>query len=86
MACKIYNQERTVIIDNFRKTEAFGFKNFKGLKTSMDKGHKSQFQELIKKVKNSGDPLIEFGSIINTTKASFAAIQSLKENKWIDIQ
>lgn len=83
---EVYNQERTIIIDNFRKTEAFGFKNFKGLKTSIDKGHKSQFQELINKVKNSGSPLIEFDSIINTTKASFAAIQSLRENKWIDIQ
>ena len=83
---EVYNQERTVIIDNFRKTEAFGFKNFKGLTTSIDKGHKSQFQELINKVKNSGSPLIEFDSILNTTKASFAAIQSLKENKWIDIQ
>ena len=83
---EVYNQERTIIIDNFRKTEAFGFKNFKGLKTSIDKGHKSQFKELINKVKNSGNPLIEFDSIINTTKASFAAIQSLKENKWVDIQ
>lgn len=83
---EVYNQERTIIIDNFRKTEAFGFKNFKGLKTSIDKGHKSQFQELINKVKNSGSPLIEFDSIVNTTKASFAAIQSLRENKWIDIQ
>ena len=83
---EVYNQERTIIIDNFRKTEAFGFKNFKGLKTSIDTGHNSQFKELINKVKNSGDPLIEFDSIINTTKASFAAIQSLKENKWVDIQ
>lgn len=83
---EVYNQERTIIIDNFRKTEAFGFKNFKGLKSSIDKGHKNQFQELINKVKNSGSPLIEFDSIVNTTKASFAAIQSLRENKWIDIQ
>ena len=83
---EIYNQERTIIIDNFRKTEAFGVKNFKSLKTSIDKGHKSQFQELINKVKNAGSPLIEFDSIVNTTKASFAAIQSLRENKWIDIQ
>ena len=83
---EVYNQERTIIIDNFLKTEAFGFKNFKGLKTSIDKGHKSQFQELISRVKNSGSPLIEFDTIINTTKASFAAIQSLRENRWIDIQ
>lgn len=83
---EVYNQERTIIIDNFRKTEAFGFKNFKGLKTSINKGHKSQFQELINRVKNSGSQLIEFDSLVNTTKASFAAIQSLRENKWIDIQ
>jgi predicted dehydrogenase/threonine dehydrogenase-like Zn-dependent dehydrogenase len=83
---EVYNQERTIIIDNFRKTEAFGFKNFKGLKTSINKGHKSQFHELINRVKNSGSPLIDFDSLINTSKASFAAIQSLKENKWIDIQ
>ncbi len=83
---EVYNQERTIIIDNFRKTEAFGFKNFKGLKTAINKGHKSQFQELINRVKNSGSQLIEFDSLVNTTKASFAAIQSLRENKWIDIQ
>ncbi len=83
---EIYNQERTIIINNFIKTEAFGFKNFKGLKTSLDKGHKNQFNELINRIKNDGRPLIDFDSIINTTKASFAAIQSLKENKWINIQ
>ena len=82
---EVYNQERTIIIDNFRKTEAFGFKNFKGLKTSINKGHKSQFHELINRVKNSGSPLIDFDSLINTSKASFAAIQSLRENRWIDI-
>jgi predicted dehydrogenase/threonine dehydrogenase-like Zn-dependent dehydrogenase len=82
---EIYNQERTVIINNFIKTEAYGFKNFKGLKTSLDKGHKNQFHELINRIKNNGEPLIEFESIINTTKVSFAAIKSLRENKWIDI-
>ena len=36
-------------------------------------------------IKNGGKPLIEFESIINTTKASFACITSLKENRWIEI-
>lgn len=83
---EIYNQEKTIVINNFIKTEAYGFKSFSGLKTSLDKGHKNQFNELINRIKNDGKPLIDFDSIVNTTKASFAAIQSLKENRWIDIQ
>ena len=31
------------------------------------------------------EPLIPFDSIVNTTKASFATIQSLKERKWVDV-
>ena len=32
------------MLDNFRKTEAYGFKGFSGLKSSLDKGHKNQFE------------------------------------------
>jgi predicted dehydrogenase/threonine dehydrogenase-like Zn-dependent dehydrogenase len=82
---EIYSQERTAIIDNFRKTSAYGFKGFSGLKTSLDKGHKNQFEILINKIQNGGSPMIPLDEIINTTKASFAAIESLKLNKWIEI-
>ncbi len=82
---EIYSQQRTIILDNFIKTTTFGFKNFSGLKTRLDKGHKNQFNELINRVKLGGNPLIEFDSIVNTSKASFAAIRSLKENKWVNI-
>jgi predicted dehydrogenase/threonine dehydrogenase-like Zn-dependent dehydrogenase len=83
---EVYSQERTVIMDNFRKTEAFGFKGFSGLKTKLDKGHQTQFHELIKRVRVGGEPLIPFESIINTTRASFAAITSLKENRWVNVE
>ncbi len=82
---EVYTQERTAIIDNFRVTTGYGFKGFSKLKTNLDKGHKAQFQQLIERVKNGGGPLIPFDEIINTTKASFAAVNSLKENKWINI-
>lgn len=83
---EVYSQERTIVMDNFRKTEAFGFKGFSSLKTTLDKGHKTQFHELIQRIKTGGDPLISFDNIVNTTKASFAAIQSLKEKRWVDIE
>lgn len=82
---ELYSQERTIVLDNFQKTTAYGFKGFSGLKTSLDKGHKNQFQELIKRVKNGGEPLIPFESIVNTTRASFAAIESLKQGAWVKV-
>lgn len=83
---EVFSQERTLIMDNFRKTEAFGVKGFKKMKTAMDKGHKNQFRRLVKAVQEGGDALIPFDSIINTTKASFAAIESLKENRWVEVK
>ena len=44
-----------------------------------------QFHKYIERIQNGGEPLIPFNEIVNVTKASFAAIQSLKEKRWIDI-
>ncbi|EIA10234.1 bi-domain-containing oxidoreductase [Flavobacterium frigoris] len=82
---EVYSQERTLIMDNFRVTEGFGFKGFSKLKTKLDKGHKDQFHKLINQAKNGGPALIPFEEIVNTTKASFAAIESLKTNQWIEL-
>jgi len=83
---EVYSKERTWIVDNYRKTEAFGVNGFRTLKTKMDKGHKNQFHELIHRTQNSGKPLIPIDEIINVTQASFAAIQSMKTRKWIEIK
>ncbi len=82
---EVFSQERVLVMDNFITTKGYGFKGFSNLKTRLDKGHKNQFEKLINQVKTGGHALIPFDEIINTTKASFAAIESLKENKWISI-
>lgn len=82
---EVYSQERTLILDNFRKLEGFGFKGFSTLKTSLDKGHKNQFESLFNAVKGENESLIPFDEIVNTTKASFAAIESMKTNNWVII-
>lgn len=83
---EVYSQERTLVLDNFRKTEGFGVKGFSKLKTSLDKGHKEQFGRLIERIRNGGESLISLEEIVNTTKASFAAIESLKINNWVEIE
>ena len=83
---EIYSQERTLIMDNWRKLKGYGFKWFSGAKSAQDKGHFNQFQELVAQQKNGGEAIIPFDEIVNTTRASFAAIESLKEGKWISIK
>jgi len=82
---EVYSQGRTLIIDNFRKMKGYGFKGFSSLNGSLNKGHKNQFQKLILAVKNGNEPLIEFDQLINTTRTTFAAIETLKTGKRIKV-
>ena len=82
---EVYSQERTAIMDNFRVTKGYGFKGFSKLKTKMDKGHNEQFRLLVERTKSGGEALIPFDEIVNTTRASFGAIESLKTRSWIEI-
>lgn len=82
---EVFSRERIFIIDNFRTTKGYGAKGFRNIKTKIDKGHKAQFQTYIKRIKEGGEPLIPINEIVNVTKASFAAIQSLKEKRWVDV-
>ncbi|WP_295795875.1 bi-domain-containing oxidoreductase [Mucilaginibacter sp.] len=82
---EVYSQERTLIMDNWRKLSGYGFKGFSSESSSQDKGHANQFNLLVKAVKEGGEPIIPLDEIVNTTLATFAAIESVKEGKWIDL-
>ena len=82
---EVYSRERVFIMDNFCTTKSFGANGFKNLKTKLDKGHQAQFQTYIQRIKTGGEALISFSEIVNVTKASFAAIQSLKEGRWVEV-
>jgi predicted dehydrogenase/threonine dehydrogenase-like Zn-dependent dehydrogenase len=82
---EVYSQERTIVMDNWRKLQGFGFKGFSSQSSGLDKGHAKQFELLVKCVREGGSPIIPIDEIINTTLASFAAIESLKTNGWVNI-
>jgi predicted dehydrogenase/threonine dehydrogenase-like Zn-dependent dehydrogenase len=82
---EVFSQEKVLIMDNWRKLKGYGYKGFSSMSSSQDKGHANQFKLLDEKIKKGGDPLIPFEEIVNTTKASFAAIESLRNNSWINI-
>ena len=83
---EVFSQERILILENWRKLKGYGFKGFSKMSGSLDKGQKTEFRLLNERIQNGGESLIPIDSIINTTKASFACIQSLKERRWIDVK
>jgi predicted dehydrogenase/threonine dehydrogenase-like Zn-dependent dehydrogenase len=82
---ELYTQGRTLVIDNFMKMRAYGFGKFSNYSSSIDKGHKKQFQLLVESISNGTGGLIPFNELVNTTKASIAALKSMKQKKWIKI-
>lgn len=82
---EVFSQERILILDNWRKLSGYGVKGFSSMSSGMDKGHKTQFALLNERIQKGGEALIAFDSMINTTRASFACITSLKENRWVEI-
>jgi predicted dehydrogenase/threonine dehydrogenase-like Zn-dependent dehydrogenase len=82
---EVYSNERTLVMDNWRKLYGYGFKGFSSLSSGQDKGHDAQFALLLKLVKESGGPLVPLNEIVNTTLASFAAIESLKTGAWVEL-
>ena len=83
---EVFSQEKVLIMDNFIKTSGYGFKGFSKLKTKLDKGHKVQFSQIVEKIKQGSLELIHYEELINVSKASFAAIQSLKKGSWVTVE
>ncbi|WP_299883692.1 bi-domain-containing oxidoreductase [uncultured Lacinutrix sp.] len=83
---EVYSQEKTLTMDNFIKTSGYGTKGFSKLKTKLDKGHKNQFATILSELKKGSVELIPYDELINVTKASFAAIESLKSGEWVEVK
>ncbi|TXN37623.1 zinc-binding dehydrogenase [Flagellimonas hymeniacidonis] len=78
---EVYSQERTLVLENWRKLKTYGF-GTKNFSSKQDKGHYNQFRKLLAKHKSGEGSIIPFEVIVNTTNASFAAIESLKDGSW----
>lgn len=87
---EVYSQERTLVLDNFRKLTGYGFRGFSSLSGRQDKGHTEQMKRLIGHIRSgrttgAEEPLISFADLVNTTQTTLAALHSLRENRWVDV-
>lgn len=82
---EVYFSGRTLILDDFCVLKGYGCKKFTQLKTSREKGHRQQFQLLQERLRTGGAPLIAFSELLNTTHATFAAMESLTHGGWVAV-
>ncbi|MEY4927847.1 MAG: hypothetical protein RI894_2283 [Bacteroidota bacterium] len=81
---EIYSQNRTIVMDNFRKSHYYGFKS-SGSSSSQDKGHYTQFELFVARLRSGGAATIPFNEIMNTSKAAIAAVESFKTGGWVKV-
>jgi len=82
---RIFSGQQVFEIDNFRVTKGYGVDGFSKLKTAMDKGHVRQFELLHERFAKGDEPLISLPEIVNATRASFAALESMKTGGWVSV-
>ena len=82
---EIFKDNKILVLDNWRKLTGYGFENFTKKSIKQDKGHYNQFKILLDNQIQDGTPTIPFDQIINTTKTTLLAMNSLSENRWVDV-
>ena len=83
---EVHQQNSTLVLDNWRKLTGFGVRGFKSKKTKQDKGHLNQFRQLLESVEKASGPTIPWAEVLNTSKATLAAVDSLVEGQWISVK
>ena len=83
---EIFCEGKTIVLDNFKSVRAHGFRRRDNLKLwRQDKGHKNEVKEFLLAIEQGKDSPIPFDDIVNTTLATFAAVQSASNGNLIKI-
>lgn len=81
---ELYSQNRTAVIDNFRRSHYHGFSG-SGMKKGQDKGHGEQFRRFYESLKSGGPAIVPIAEVMNASRAAISAVESLKQGTWVRI-
>lgn len=82
---ELFQGGRVLVLNNWKKLEGYGFRNFSSATGSQDKGHEALFRAFLQKVKEGGCPLVPYEALLQTTRATFAVEESLRSNSWVSL-
>lgn len=69
---------KIAVLDDFRMLEMVYDGQRKAIKGKQDKGWKDEWGAFVQAIREGGEPPIPYGQLIDVTKASFAAVASLR--------
>ena len=70
---------KIAILDDFRRLDMIHDGRRKTIKGRQDKGWKDEWVEFAKVICEGGEPPIPYEQLVSVTKASFAAIESIRQ-------
>ena len=84
---EVFSGGRVAVLDDYRSLEMVQNGHRKMVKSALrqDKGHFNEWQAFIAAIRAGGPPPIPYAHLLGVTRASFAAIRSLRDNQEVEI-
>lgn len=82
---ELYNTGKVLILDNFKKLITFGYKNSLFRNFKQNKGHRELLKYFLSKVTSGTETNSEPELLINSTRATFAALTSMQTNTAVTV-
>lgn len=84
---EVFRGGRVAVLDDFRRLEMIkdGRRQVIQSRLGQDKGHRGAWTAFLEAVRKGGPPPIAYNEIIGVTRATFAALQALAENRAVPI-
>jgi predicted dehydrogenase/NADPH:quinone reductase-like Zn-dependent oxidoreductase len=76
---EVFCEGKIAILDDFRKLEMVHDGRRKTVKGAQDKGWKDEWVAIAEAIREGGQPPIPYEQLIGVTKASFAAVESIRQ-------
>jgi predicted dehydrogenase/threonine dehydrogenase-like Zn-dependent dehydrogenase len=77
---EVFCGSKIAVLDDFRALEIVHDGRRKAVKGAQDKGWKDEWVAFAKAIREGGEPPIPYEQLVGVTKASFAAVESLRKN------
>jgi len=86
-ALEVFSDGRVLRMENFRVTRGYGFPRFKTFRTRrQDKGHNAEVAVFIDAIAAGRKAPIAFSEIVNSTRATFAAVESSRMKRRVTLE
>lgn len=82
---EVFCEGRVLRLDNFRRLEVYGPQAKTYRRWSQDKGHNEELRAFVEAVASGSPSPIAFPSLVNTTRATLAAVQAIDEERVVTV-